>query len=508
MDQNAAIAKRNGSSITLATLIALLPAAAFFFVAFSRLRYPLDLEWLEGTIVEMGWRWARGLPLYTVPSIQHIAQPYFPLYFMIIGFLYRWTGPVYWVGRLVSIFGTTATAALAYWIVRRETKHRLLGLVAAGLWFATFGFNGFFFDLNRVDSLAMFFLLAAYAVAFYRSGILYGALAGLLLAASVLTKQNHLAFIAPIVFAQLMRKEYRGAAALVAAFALVLVPSIWFLNRDSHGWFWLMTMKFVRFYVRWPRATMFFLRLVRYLAIPLAVIVLFLLRKIDARRWREILADPWLGFWFASVALSLLFQLPPGGYLNANMPAALATAIASCLLLPRVLAAERHNYAWLRNPRRWLIPLATAAAIFLASSRGVGQIPPPDRWRVAQELRSFVRAQKGVVVIPELAIPEPNVLTFHEVSYNDLRHTKRGVWTAAYLAKIQKELADLKPDVVIASGDYGRFPTYHDLVVGMTGRALEKNLRVWVVTGRTTQLSWVFTRPKPLNKPPPQQTNR
>jgi len=480
--------------IRLTAAICLLSPALLLFIALLRMRYPFDLSWLEGMVMRMSWRWAQGLPLYTEPSINHVALPYFPLYYVVVGYLYRLTGEAYWVGRLVSLLSTLATGALVYWIVRRETRNRLLSLAGVGMWCASYGFCGYYFDINRIDSLSMVFLLAAYAMALYRTGLWSAALAGVLLAAAGLTKQNLFVFVAPLSFALAMRKDFRRAAALVGALVLVAAPTIWLWNRNSDGWFYRLTSDFVTFTVARSRLFSVPLRILWRFPLPLLVMVFYVLGEIDRRRWRALIADPWLGFWLVALAVSWVFQLPVIGYKNANMPIALATSICACLMFPAVLETKRKDYTWLRKPRRWLLPVAAAVAVFAGSTPGLRQIPRRADWQAAREVRRLVQSTPGIVFIPESLLPEPNVQPFHEMSYSDLRAGAFRPWINKSLQRIRSELAALKPTLVLASMDLANNPLYGKYLTGLSCRPIDAKMKIHTFTGQIFHLSWICTR--------------
>jgi hypothetical protein len=477
--------------------VAAFPLAALLYVSVSRLGYPWSLEWIEGACVAMARRFADGLPVYVEPSAEHVALPYYPLYFVVTGVLLKATGAVYWAGRLVSLLAALATGGLVFWTVNRAVKRPAAGLVAAGMWFAAYGYSGFFYDLNRVDSLAMFFLMAAYAAAFARPGAAAGAIGGLLLAASALTKQNHAAFLAPILVAQLLRRDFRGAAAFFAAFLGPFGTAHWLWNRQSGGWFALLTEEVVVIDVVASRPFEFFAQYGRHFAAAAAVILLGVEPLIRDRRWRDLLGDPWFGFWAGGVALSLVCNLWPAAYINANMPAALATSVAAGMALPAMVARfAGKGDGPPRTATRWVLPVLAAALVFGAYSPIKGQIPTTAQWVAAQKLRDVIRAERGPVLIEDFAPPEPNVLPFHEIAMYDMGlGAERVLWKKTWTWKLRGELAAAQPTAVFSQGDLRNAPSYARVVAGMTHERLPRSLRVCTVTGKFTTLEHVYRRP-------------
>jgi len=443
--------------------------------------------------MEMAWRWAQGLPMYNAPSINHVAAPYFPLYFILLGFIYKFTGPVYWAGRLFSTLCAVATGIVVYRIVKREAKNHLLGLLCSGIWFAGFSQTGFFYDLIRVDSLAIVLLIAGYAVGFSKDGWVTGVLAGLFLAMSVIAKQNHLAFIAPVLFAMIIRKNYQGAIACAGIFAAVVPTFIYFYDQANDGWFIRFTMKYIRFRVMEEHITEYPMWFYSRYMIPTAIAFVFAFRKIRERKWADFFGNPWLGYLAASFALSYVFRLPGGGYVNAKIPVALAAALVTGTLLPEAIGP-----AWIGNEkfansfRSWVLVVMAWVTILALYRPLNNQIPDKRQWIAAQNLHSFVQSQKGLVVVPYHLMPEPNVLKFHEMSYRDLSN---GIWSDQYLGQIRKDLNDLKPEAVLADKDFStEKPAYMGMIKGMVKQHLDRSMRVKMTTGTRCEIKYLFYR--------------
>ena len=127
----------------------------FLAVALLRLSYPFDLEWMEGGSVDHVVRVLAGQPLYVAPQVTFIPYEYPPLYFWLSAAVARLTGVGYLPLRLVSLVSTLAVFWCLARLVLEETGRWLPGLLAAGLYAATFRASGAWFDLARVDSLLL-----------------------------------------------------------------------------------------------------------------------------------------------------------------------------------------------------------------------------------------------------------------------------------------------------------------------------------------------------------------
>src|SRR5262245_19847897 len=67
----------------IALAAAALFTAAYIGVAWLRMSYPYELEWMEGGSLDDVARVLAGQPLYTTPTLQFIPYAYPPLYFWI-----------------------------------------------------------------------------------------------------------------------------------------------------------------------------------------------------------------------------------------------------------------------------------------------------------------------------------------------------------------------------------------------------------------------------------------
>jgi 4-amino-4-deoxy-L-arabinose transferase-like glycosyltransferase len=144
--------------------------------------------------------------------------------------------------RLVSFVASVGCFLLVYAIVQRDTRSRLLGVFGAALFLATFQLSGAWFDIARVDSLALFFTLAAIATA--GSTRLWAlALSGGLCALAFLTKQSA-CLVGPALFLQAaLARKWHGAFALGGAFAVVAGAAALVLQATSDGWYTYYTFE-------------------------------------------------------------------------------------------------------------------------------------------------------------------------------------------------------------------------------------------------------------------------
>lgn len=213
-----------------------------YYIFFSRVAYPLDLEWMESGMLCHALRLMEGRTLYGPPSVEFIPYLYTPLYAVVLAGLGKVLGLSYLLGRLISIIAFTSVLVLVFSAVRRQSGGGLVGalwgLAATGLIACSFQHTGAWFDLARNDSLYLalvtgFLYLLLYRHQSWRALIAAGVLAGL----AFLTKQTASLFI---IFSGLvlLRLRWRRLPAYVAVVGLVAGGTVLLANHLSDGWFW------------------------------------------------------------------------------------------------------------------------------------------------------------------------------------------------------------------------------------------------------------------------------
>ncbi|MCP4674976.1 MAG: hypothetical protein GY854_05615 [Deltaproteobacteria bacterium] len=210
--------------------------ALYLGVAFFRIGYPFELEWLEGGVLDHIRRILAGEKLYVEPSLEFVPFVYTPLYYYLSAAVSRLTGVGFVSLRAVSICASAGCFFVIFLYVLRETRALLPSIAAAGLFAASFRAGGAWFDLARVDSLFLVTLLGAvYLIRFHVSARSH-VLAGILIVLSFLTKQTALVMAVPLAAACLVRNGRTGLYFAATVIVLVGAGTVLF-DSIYDGWY-------------------------------------------------------------------------------------------------------------------------------------------------------------------------------------------------------------------------------------------------------------------------------
>lgn len=379
------------------------PIAVYVWVAAHRLVYPYELDWMEGGSVALAARAAAGHSLYAAPSLTYVGWTYPPFYYWVAAAVSKVTGVGFLALRLVSVTGSLAAMATLGTMVWHETRDRLAGLVAAGLFAATFVISGAWFDTGRVDSLFVALTLLTLAwgrrAQSVRGGIGLGALAFL----ACFTKQTALVAVLPALVYLCASRPRVGIPALLTLLGLI-VASTAGLDAASHGWYgyyvfselsgqpwaqqvWVSFWEHDIWHRQWP--------LVALVATGGAMLWSEARGRIS---WRS----PAVYHSVAAVGLitsAWLSRLHTGGFLNVLMPAYAAVALLAGLVFGAVARRERDRS---RGRREWaaaLLAVALLGQVALLAYRPATQIPSAAQRAAGAALIARLRSLPGPIVV-------------------------------------------------------------------------------------------------------------
>jgi 4-amino-4-deoxy-L-arabinose transferase-like glycosyltransferase len=349
LPQQAPFVCRKDVLLWVVTAVALGCLGLYLGVAALRLRYPFELEWIEGGHVDHVRRILAGEPLYARPSVDFIAFIYTPLYFYLSAGLAMLIGVGFPALRLVSFASSLGCFLLLYRLARRETGSRFAGVLAVGFFAATYRLSGGWWDIARVDSLLLLLLLAGIYYLRAEPTPRHLVVAGVLLWLAFLSKQQA-AIMGLALAAGVMVHSRRQAGYFLAAFLLPLLVSNLLLNRVFHSWYnyYVWQLPLVHPWNPPAYVTFWTKDLLPSLWLMMGLAAYYLVRQLrggDRRRGLLYLAA--LG---GVVTSSWMSRLHVGGYVNVIIPAHAMFALLGALGAWEVFAlAARKPAGWRRN---------------------------------------------------------------------------------------------------------------------------------------------------------------
>jgi 4-amino-4-deoxy-L-arabinose transferase-like glycosyltransferase len=414
----------------------------FLIVALARLPYPFELEWLEGVVLEHVSRIAAGQPLYVAPEVAFVPLNYTPLYYYACAGAASVLGSGFAPLRLVTLLASLGILAILTLLVRREAGRWSAGLLAAGLFAATYRRGGAWLDIARADTLYLLFLLAGACVLRLDAQRIRGAIvcAGLWTLA-FLTKQSLPVVVAPLVLWCLVREPRRGA---VLAGALLAGCGLSFLALDAAhgGWFRYYVLTVAgRHDVDWTLAHRFPLRHLPWVLIALGLGVAAGSGRIVRveRETREFYAV----FCAGLLASAWHLTLYRGGYDNVVLPAFLAAALAGGLGWGWIAAAPRASQPNAPRPAagaraRVLSTLALVVQLAILVYDPAAQIPTrADRTEGAQLVETLANLPGRVFVASHDYLARlagkgstANIMPLMDVVKGGDGPVERGLWQA------------------------------------------------------------------------------
>ena len=222
--------------------------ALFAWVVVMRFRYPIDAEWMTGSVRDTVERIRDGQPIYTKPSASFVAFLYPPLYYWSAAFLARFTS-VFVACKLVSVAASIAIGWGVTKLARDLGASRFWSTVGAMLFGGSYSLTLYFYDLERVDAFAAAWVVVALVV------LLGGTRraadgttsavrslpreigAGALLGLAFFAKQGGaFAFVAVLV-ALLLARETKRLVVVALSGAVAFVTLFAYLETTTGGWF-------------------------------------------------------------------------------------------------------------------------------------------------------------------------------------------------------------------------------------------------------------------------------
>jgi len=415
----------------------------YVLLACTRAGHPFELEWQEGGVLDHVRRVLDGRPIYVEPSIEFIPFPYPPLYYWAGAALARVAGAEFLALRALSFAASLVALGALFRIARREADSRLAGLLAAGLFAAAWRFAGAWFDLARVDSLALALTLVGVDLAHRRRGAASAIGAGLAFAAAGLAKQTTLGLAVGAALGLALGRRSRDAALVLATASAVLLGTALVLEAQSEGWFSFWVVRLLAGQpLHGPAVGGFWVRLGIGLGVAFALPVWARFRA--GGGWP--VRDPLLvGLVVAGVLTSWISASKIGAYDNALLPACAAAA----LLFGTSLAEPLR-----RGPAR-------AASVALVAGLGQfallayspsAQLPSAADARAGERLVRAIAAVPGEVWVPYhgyLASASGRPARAHAMGLIDLLASDRHEVAGGLVRQIERALDEKRFELLL-----------------------------------------------------------
>jgi hypothetical protein len=298
----------------------------FLYAVVQRFRFPTELEWMSGGIFDHVERVTQNKPLYVAPSVDFIPFIYPPLYYWLCAVVAKFF-PIPVACRVVSVIACGGTAALVGRATRKLGASLYWALVATSLYIAAYSVTGYWYDLERSDSLLMLLLSGGLVLLLETTGVAGAAAAGALIGGAVFAKQPATIFFVAVTVALAAAARWRRAIAFAGAGLAVVVPTFAGLVWATDGWFYTYCFKMPAAHGIEPGllSLFFVVDAMKIYALVAATVVMLggLARAgVSALRTRTPLDEHqavYCAMLAAGLIASLMSRLHVGGYLNVLM---------------------------------------------------------------------------------------------------------------------------------------------------------------------------------------------
>ena len=216
--------------------ITLVPLILFLYVTWNRITLPFVFEWGESAGVNQINRILSGGILYGQPDLSFSPLVYTPLYYYLSAGLSAIIGNPLFSGRVVSLASTVGSVVLIGKLIQKETKNSLLAWISGMFYLACFMLGDGFYDLVRVDSLYILFILIAFSVVLRAQNKAEYLVFGLLVVLGFFIKQSFIFVFLPLHVYLLYK--YKGDSWTAFAVEIIgLAVPLFLINRYTDSWF-------------------------------------------------------------------------------------------------------------------------------------------------------------------------------------------------------------------------------------------------------------------------------
>lgn len=431
----------------------------FLFISLSRINYPFELEMMEGGMLENVIRLNEGKPIYTEPSIDYIPFIYTPLYFYTSAISTKIFGESFFSLRLVSLISVIVSFILIFAYVFRETGSRIFAIASAGIFAATYQITGFWFDLARVDSLFIMFLLSMiYFLRFkdHKTGLFLSAVFAL---SALLTKQSSIIIIIPMMFALIINNKLKSLVFIITFISGVLITTL-LINNNSNGWylFWLYELPASHEWNFKYLLSFWSYDVFKHTAIMFLFSLVWIFYVIKEKQKKTIL-------FYASLMLGIIItvwiqRLHLGGFVNANIPYYAVFSITFLIGLNYILQKFGTSDSG-KNNILLIVLILILSQLLSLNYNPFKAIPTNEDLMAGKKIIEKIKKFEGNVFIPNhgyLSRYAGKKTFAHWVGFLDLMISKSGQKNKLEKA-LEKKLSSGYFQAVIVNDDF----SYHNL---------------------------------------------
>jgi hypothetical protein len=372
----------------------------FFWLAVQRMRYPFELEWIEGGMVDQVQRLVHGQSMYVAPSINYVPFLYPPLYFYLSALVSLIVGSGFFPLRLVSFIASLVSFVVIFLIVYAETRDKWVAMLSTGLFAAFFRVTGAWLDIARVDSLFLalwlLFIYFARSRQSWKSSVLAGVFAGW----AYLTKQTALIACLPLMV-YLFWRNWKFGLSMLGVAALIVGSTTLALDLASSGWYTYYIYGLLSQQTEWlPLQFITFWK--SDLAVQVPLVILFLLFFLFGRpkQDRHSLIQ-WLSILLGALAGTFISRVKIGGYDNVLLLLYAAIALLFGLGLSTALKTIRQLPVEHKIRLEGLVQAAVLIQLVMLVYNPFAQLPTSADLDAGYQLIQKLSHVKGEVYLPD-----------------------------------------------------------------------------------------------------------
>ena len=475
--------------------------AIYLWIAYYRLQYPFELEWIEGGVVDQVQRIVHGGSIYVAPGINFVPFLYPPLYFYLSAAASLIFGGGFFPLRLVSFVASLVTFASIFLIVRATTKNGWAALLALGLFASTFRVTGAWLDIARVDSLFLaLWLLFVYMVISKEKSLFHAILAGGLAALAFLTKQTALILCLPIL-AYFVWRNWKYALSLIVTFALIVGITTLIFNLASGGWYTYYVFDLLSQQTEWiPSAFISFWTTDLLSHLPLAILfaAFFLIGRPDQNRQTLL---QWFLILLGALAGAFLTRVKLGGYDNVLLPAYAAIAILFGLGLHELLKITDQFQSDYKTRAKVLIHLACLSQLVILFYNPYAQLPTNADRKAGNQLVQLIAGVKGDVFLVDhgyiSTLAGKKTYAQHSAIWDILRGNQQTPGRTLLEEDLTNAIRHQAFDMIILDSDWNYCCKEIDKYYSKTGVVFQDETVFYPVTGGEKRPTYIYV-PKKL----------